>query len=313
MTWCSAAAALPRARRRANWRPVPKTDSTRPRLQTDLAEALAGQETPTVKWKVVAQIAAAFAVLWVTAFISVPFVGYWGVGVVGVLTLVAIGFGIYVFRMTRKSAAILDIMKGATDEAGRQRALEALGEGGGDAMKVLARAQLLAQTDPVEAQRVLEGLDLNKVPAVVQDDVRGQLAMLYLRNNRVNEARALTDGIRLDRRPDPRSKGLYAAVMAEALARSGAPEEARKLLETYPPAEAAGDEVRVMLLRAQVFTFMAQKKRGLAKQALDAMAAIEPGLLGGFVYKGANPELVQLAKQSLTQSMGGPKVKWKRG
>jgi hypothetical protein len=293
--------------------PVPKTDSARPRLQTDLSEALAGQETPSVKWKVVAQIAAAFAVLWVTAFITVPFIGYWGVGVVGVLTLVAIGFGIYVFRMTRKSAAILDIMKGATDEAGRARALEALAEGGGgDAMKVLARAQLLAQTDPNEAQRVLEELDINKVPTVVQDDVRGQLAMLYLRNNRVNEARALTDGIRLDRRPDPRSKGLYAAVMAEALARSGAPEEARKLLETYPPAEAAGDEVRVMLLRAQVFTFMAQKKRGLAKQALDAMAQIEPGLLGGFVYKGASPELVALAKQSLTQNMGGPKVKWKR-
>jgi hypothetical protein len=293
--------------------PVPKSDSARPRLQTDITEALAAQETPRVKWKVVGQIAAAFAVLWVTSFIGVPFVGYWGVGVVGVLTLLAMGFGIYVWRMTSKSAAILDIMKGATDEAGRQRALDALAQGGNsDAMKVLARAQLLAQTDPNAAQELLQSLDLEKVPAVVQDDVRGQLAMLYLRNNRVNEARALTDGIRLDRRPDPRSKGLYAAVMAEALARSGATEEARKLLETYPPAEAAGDEVRVMLLRAQVFTFMAQKKRGLAKQALDAMAQIEPGLLGGFVYKGASPELVKLAKQSLTENMGGPKVKWKR-
>jgi len=292
--------------------PVPKSE--RPRLQTDIAEQLASQETPRVKWKVVAQIAGAFAVLWVTAFITVPFVSYWGVGVVGVLTLVAIGFGIYIWRMTSKSAAIIDIMKSATDDVGRQRALDALAQGGsGDAMKVLARAQLLAQTDPNEAQRVLEELDIEKVPNVVQDDVRGQLAMMYLRNNRVNDARKLTDGIRLDRRPDPRSKGLYAAVMAEALARSGAPDEARKLLETYPPAEAAGDEVRIMLLRAQVFTFMAQKKRGLAKQALDAMAAIEPGLLGGFVYKGASPELVALAKQSIMENMGGPKVKYKRG
>jgi len=291
---------------------VPKSE--RPRLQTDIAEQLASQETPRVKWKVVAQIAGAFAVLWVTAFITVPFVSYWGVGVVGVLTLVAIGFGIYIWRMTSKSAAIIDIMKSATDDVGRQRALDALAQGGsGDAMKVLARAQLLAQTDPNEAQRVLEELDIEKVPNVVQDDVRGQLAMMYLRNNRVNDARKLTDGIRLDRRPDPRSKGLYAAVMAEALARSGAPDEARKLLETYPPAEAAGDEVRIMLLRAQVFTFMAQKKRGLAKQALDAMAAIEPGLLGGFVYKGASPELVALAKQSIMENMGGPKVKYKRG
>jgi hypothetical protein len=293
--------------------PVPKSDSARPRLQTDLAEHLAAQETPSVKWKVVAQIAAAFAVLWVTAFIVKPMVGWWAVGIVGVLTLVAIGFGVYVWRMTRKSAAIIDIMKGATDDAGRQRALEALAEGGSsDAMKVLARAQLLAQTDPNEAQRVLEELDINKVPTVVQDDVRGQLAMLYLRNNRVNEARKLTDGIRLDRRPDPRSKGLYAAVMAEALARSGAADEARKLLETYPPAEAAGDEVRVMLLRAQVFTFMAQKKKGLTTQALQALAQIEPGLLGSFVYKGASPELVALAKQVLMTHMGGPKVKYQR-
>lgn len=291
---------------------MPKSE--RPRLQTDIAEQLASQETPRVKWKVVAQIAGAFAVLWVTAFITVPFVSYWGVGVVGVLTLVAIGFGIYIWRMTSKSAAIIDIMKSATDDAGRQRALDALAQGGsGDAMKVLARAQLLAQTDPNEAQRVLEELDIDKVPNVVQDDVRGQLAMMYLRNNRVNDARKLTDGIRLDRRPDPRSKGLYAAVMAEALARTGAADEARKLFETYPPAEAASDEVRIMLLRAQVFTFMAQKKRGLAKQALDAMAAIEPGLLGGFVYKGASPELVALAKQSIMENMGGPKVKYKRG
>lgn len=290
-----------------------KTDSARPRLQTDIAEHLAAQETPRVKWKVVAQIAAAFAVLWVTAFIVKPMVGWWGVGVVGVLTLVAAGFGIYVWRMTAKSAAILDIMKGATDEEGRKRALEQLAEAGsGDAMKVLARAQLLAQTDPNEAQRVLEELDIEKVPTVVQDDVRGQLAMLYLRNNKVNEARKLTDGIRLDRRPDPRSKGLYAAVMAEALARSGAADEARKLLETYPPADAAGDEVRVMLLRAQVFTFFAQKKRGLTTQALDALAQIEPGLLGGFVYKGANAELASLARQVLTTHMGGPKVKWQR-
>ncbi len=293
----------------------PSKEGERPKLQKDLAEALAAQETPRIKWKVIGQIAAAFAVLWVTAFMTVDFIGYWGVGVVGVLTLVALGFGFYVWRMTSRSAAILDIMKGATDDAGRQRALEALAQGGGsgDAMKTLARAQLLAQSDPNEAQRVLEGLDLNKVPALVQDDVRGQLAMLYLRNNRVNEARALTDGIRLDRRPDPRSKGLYAAVMAEALARTGNPEEARKLLETYTPADADGDEVRVMLLRAQVFTFMAQKKRGLAKQALDAMAAIEPGLLGGFLVKGSQPELMKLARQTLMESGGGPKIKFRRG
>lgn len=289
-----------------------KTEN-RPRLQTDLAEALANQETPTFKWKVIAQIAAVFAVLWVTAFMMVPLAGYWIVGVVAVLSAAAIGFGVYVWRMTMRSRAIVDIMKGATDEAGRKKALEALEQGGGgDAMKTLARAQLLAQTDPLEAQKVLETLDIEKVPTLVQDDVRGQLGMLYLRNGNVREARKLTDAIRLDRRPDAKSKGLYAAVMAEALARTGSPEEARKLLETYTPENAEGDEVRVMLLRAQVFTFMAQKKRGLAKQALDAMAMIEPNLLGPFLMKGTQPELMKLARQTLSEVGGGPKIKFTR-
>jgi hypothetical protein len=294
-------------------RAVPKSE--RPKLQTDLASALASQETPRVKWKVIAQIAAAFAVLWVTAGMTTRFIGYWGVGVVGVLTVVGIGFGLYVWRMTSRSAEILDIMRGATDEAGRKRALDALadGKGSSDAMKVLARAQLLAQTDPLEAQRALESLDISKVPNLVQDDVRGQLAMLYLRNNKVSEARTLTDAIRLDRRPDAKSKGLYAAVMAKALARTGGTDEARKLLETYSPDEADSDEVRVMLLRAQVYTFMAQKKRGLARQALDGLAMIEPNLLGTFLMKGTQPELAQIARQALMDSAARPKMKWKRG
>jgi hypothetical protein len=285
----------------------------RPRLPTDLNEALARQEVPQVKWKSMLQIGAAMAVLWVTAFVVVPFVGYWGVGVVAVLTSVAIGFGIYIWRLTSRSRAILDIMKQATDEGGRQRALDALAGGGSnDAMKALARAQLLAQTDPLEAQKVLESIDIKKAPNILQDDLRAQLAMLYLRNNRTREARALTDEIRLDRRPDPKSKGLYAAVMAEALARSGSAEEARKLLETYDPEESEHDEVRVMLMRAQVYTFVALKKRGLAKRAMDRLCEVEPNLLGPFLLKGAPPEVAKLARQSLADSGAGPKMKIKR-
>jgi hypothetical protein len=285
--------------------------SKRPRLQTDLATALAEQETPTIKWKSILQIVAAIAVLWVTGFILVPFVGYWGVGVVGVLTLVAIGFGIYVWRLTSRSRAILDIMKSAVDEQGRQRAIEALGSDDKDAMKALARAQLLGQTDPQEAQRVLEAIDVAKAPTVVQDDVRGQLAMLYLRNNRTREARALVDLMRLDRRPDPKSKALYAAVMAEALARTGSADEARKLLETYSADEAEQAEVRAMLLRAQVYTFVTLKKRGLAKRAMDGLVEIEPNLLGGFLLKGGPPEIAKLARQSLAESGVAPKIKYK--
>jgi hypothetical protein len=304
-------ALLPGALERANCRAVAKSERTR--LPTDLAEALSKQETPQIKWKVILQIAAGVAVLWVTAFMGVPFIGYWGVGVVAVLTSVVIGFGIYVWRMTARSRAILDIMKQATDEGGRERALAALSDSTGkDALKLIARAQLLSQTDPLEAQRTLEGIDLEKAPAILQDDVRAQLALLYLRNNRPRDARVLTDAIRLDRRPDAKSKGLYAAVMAESFARTGSPDEARKLLETYNADDDAYDEVRVMLLRAQVFTFIALKKLGLARRAMDGLVEIEPNLLGGFLIKGSPPDVGKLARQVLSEHGAGPKQKIKR-
>lgn len=285
---------------------------SQPSVPKSVGEALANQELPRFKWKVVAQIGGALAVLWVTAFVVKPFVGWWGVGVVSALTSLVIGFGVYVWRMTARSAAIIDIMKGATDEAGRARALEQLAQGAeGDVMKTVARSQLLAQTDPVEAQRVLESIDLAKTPAMLQDDVRVQLAVLYLRNNHVREAREQVDAVRLDRRPDARSKALYAAVSAEALARTGDPEEARKLLETYDANDPAYGEARIWLLRAQVYACVALKKRGLARKAIDEMIAIDPNLLGGFVGKGAGgPELLKLVKQALADAGMKPKVKW---
>lgn len=282
-------------------------------LNADPTKALDGIETPGIKWKAVAQIVGAFAVLWVTAAMSMQWIGYWGLGVVGVLTLVALGFGIYIWRMTSKSREIVNLMKGATDESGRQAAIEALGEGAGkDAMKALAQAQLLSMSDPAAAQKVLEGIDLNKAPAVVQDDVRSQLGLMYLRDNRVQEARELADGIRLDRQPNPQAKALYAAVIAESQARTGNPEEARKLFETFDPDKVDSVDARAMLLRAQVYTFIALKKRGLATTAMQKMAMIEPNLLGAFLQKGTPPELMKLARQAAAGVGLAPKMKVQR-
>lgn len=281
-------------------------------LKTDPAEAIAQIETPRMKWKVVAQIGGILVALWVSAGVAIPLVGYWGLGVVGVITLVAIGFGIYIARLTARSRAIVDIMKGATDEAGRQRAIDALGDdASGDAMKALARAQLIAQTDPQGAAKALEAIDIKKAPAVVQDDVRAQLALMYLHSNRVRDARLLADEIRLDRRPDARSKGMYAAVMAEAYARSGSPDEARKLVETYDPADAEHPEVKALLLRARVFTYYALKKRGLVREAMEALATIEPGMVAALVAKGGQPELIKIAKQVLAAGGFAPKLQVK--
>jgi hypothetical protein len=179
-------------------------------------------------------------------------------------------------------------------------------------MKAVAKAQLLAATDPNEAQRVLEGVDIKKAPVMVQDEVRAQLALMYLRNNRTREARSLADEMRLDRQPHAKAKAFYASVMAESFARTRAPEEAKKLLDTYSEADPEFAEVRPMLLRAQVFTSLQLKKRGLAKKAMDTLAEVEPGMLGAFMQKGNNPEIIQLAKQTLTAAGFAPKIKMKR-
>ncbi|HET8934337.1 MAG TPA: hypothetical protein VFN67_12895, partial [Polyangiales bacterium] len=267
-----------------------------------------------IKWKAIAQIAGGLAVLWVTAFIAVPYISYFGVGVVGLLTLAAIGFGIYVWRLTTRQRSILEIMKSATDDEGRKKALDALGAGGGDsdAMKSLAKAQLLAATDPAEAQRVLEGIDLKKAPMVVQDEVRAQLALMHLRGSRVREARALADEMRLDRQPQPKAKAFYAAVIAESFARTGKADEAKKLLDTYSSDDPAFAEVRAMLLRAQVFTYYQLKKRGLTGKALQTLAEVEPGMVAAFTLKGTPPEIIQMARQTLAQAGFAPKMKVKR-
>jgi hypothetical protein len=241
------------------------------------------------------------------------------VGVVAAITLAAIGFGIYVYRLTQRQRSILQIMKSATDDAGRKKALEELGDGGpngkagkGDAMRAVAKAQLLAANDPAEAQRVLEGIDIKKAPMVVQDEVRAQLALLYLRGHKVREARALADEMRLDRQPQPKAKAFYAAVMAESFARTGKADEAKKLLDTYSADDAAFAEIRPMLLRAQVFTCFQLKKRGLAKKAMDTLADVEPGMVAAFTLKGTPPEIIQLARQTLAQAGFAPKMKIKR-
>jgi thioredoxin-like negative regulator of GroEL len=146
----------------------------------------------------------------------------------------------------------------------------------------------------------------------VQDEVRAQLAMMYLRNARVREARALADEMRLDRQPQPKAKAFYAAVMAEAFARTGKPEESKKLLDTYSADDPAFEEVRAMLLRAQVFTFFQLKKRGLATKAIQTLAEVEPGMVAAFTLKGTPPDIIQLARQTLAQAGYAPKMKIKR-
>lgn len=294
----------------AKKRPVP---AQRP----DPNAALADIEAPRANWKVIAQIALVFVVLWVLAFMAKPFVGIWGFVVAGILTAVGAGFGIYVYRLTRKSSNIVEILKGATDAEGRKAALERLraeaGPGGKDAMNALAQAQLLAaEQDTDGAVRTLEAIDIDSVPAMMRDDVRANLALLYLGTNRTKDARTLANDIEPDRQPQPKAKAMYAAVVAEAKARTGAAEDAMKILDPYKGDDPSLAELEPLLVRAKVYAAFHAKKRNLAKQHLEKLVTIDPNMLGPFFVKNANPELAQLAKTVL-QNAGviprGPKMR----
>jgi hypothetical protein len=284
-----------------------------PPKKVDVAAAASQVDLPGIKWKIIGAIAGGFAVLWVLALMMTPSIGYWGVGVVGALTLAALGLGGYVYRMMSKQREILDIMKGAGDDQGRKVALEKLAAGGGkDALKALAHAQLLAQEDPQKAIEALEAIDIAKAPTLVQDEVRSQRAMMYLFTNRPKDARPLVDDIKPERQPEPKAKAKYVAVMAETFARTGKPEEAKKLLdETKADDSRWVAEVGPLLYRAQVYTYMETKNRGLVKKALDALVKIEPNMVAPFVQKNVKPELQKLALAALADAGLAPRPQMK--
>ncbi|MEZ4251092.1 MAG: tetratricopeptide repeat protein [Polyangiales bacterium] len=238
--------------------------------------------------------------VWVIAGMLSTWIGIWGFVVAGVLTLVVLGFGLYVWRLMRKSSAIVDILKSAQGERAAKAAIAALSDkGSNDVMAAVAQAQLVAQEDPKEAVRILEGIDLKKAPKLLQNDVRAQLALMYLVQNRTQDARPLVDEIKLDGQSQPKQKALYAAVMAECWARTGKESEAVKVLEDYSPEDPEYGEVSAFLWRAQVFTWLKMKKKGRARTAMMRLAKIDPNQLGAFVQKGAHPELKNLAMEVL--------------
>jgi hypothetical protein len=274
------------------------------KIQAPSAEAASGQlanvETPGVKWTVVAQIGAALVGLWVFAFLLVPYLGYVGVGVVAVITAIAIGFAIYLYVLTRRSRRVVEILKSATDDASRKAAIAQLAEGkGNDALAALARAQLVARDDPKQAIEILEAIDLAKAGAMAEDEVRSNLAYLYLVHNRPKDARPLVDKLKLDRGPSAKVKAMYAAVTAETFARTGSATEAKKIVESYRADDPEIGELAPMLLRAQVFTFFATKNRGLARKAMLGLAMIDPNHLGPFVVKGASTDMQAMAREVL--------------
>lgn len=278
---------------------------------SDASKQLGGVETPPFPWRIYGGMVAAVAAGWVFAVLLVPYVSYWGLVVMGALTAAVGGLFFYAWNLYQKQTRLLSILRGATDEEGRKNALAALSGDEKDAMSALAKAQLVAREDPKAAIEILEKIDVAKAPTVAQDEVRAFLAQLYLFTGRIRDARDLTDQIKLDKAAVAKSRLLYAALQAEALARTGDAAEAKKILETYKPEGPDAADVAPMLYRAQVYTFFATKNRGLAKKAMLALASGDPNLIAPFLQKGTSPEMQAAAREVLSEVGYQTKAKMK--
>src|SRR5438046_3044783 len=118
-------------------------------VQRELRElSKGGPEKPPVDMKkIYVRVGLVVGIAWLIAL----FIPSWiPKAVVGVLTLVVIGAGIWVMRYMKKSQQLGAILKDADTEEGRKRALEKLEKefGKGDTQALLARAQLEMQEDP---------------------------------------------------------------------------------------------------------------------------------------------------------------------
>lgn len=210
---------------------------------------------------------------------------------VGVITLVIIGFLVWILRFSRKTMAVADIVRGADTAEARKEALEKLGSDfkDGDVAATFAKAQLQMQDDPRAALETLEGIDLKKVMAPMADEARSQRAMIHLMLGETDEARALVDHIDLSRHKEPRTQATLASIQAEAWARTGQAKKAIEILEMFEPEDETYQDLRPQLYRSLAFAYAWANKTKQMKQVLRKMKNLNAQLLMGFVTKKKNP------------------------
>lgn len=253
-----------------------------------------------MKKKNLVLIGLAFAGLWALAISSGSVVF---LIIVGVLTLLAAGLALWAWRQVKRHRQLADVLQGAGESPeARREALAALSADpkANEVTHVLARAQLLAGDDPAAALKLLEPIELKSVPPAMQDDMALLKSQLLLTFGRAKQARPLADYINLDNPQRAQVRPLSVAIVAETWARTGSATDARALLESVDPADAASDDVRAHLLIAQVFARFAAGKKGPARAALRDLAAIDPNLLGRFVAPQSriHPGLQRLARET---------------
>jgi len=225
--------------------------------------------------------------------------------VVGVLTAVIVGAGIWVTRFMKKQQALGALLQGADTEEGRKAALERLATEykAGDTQATLARAQLEMQEDPKKALATLESINLAKQLGPVADQVRSMRAMIHLTLGETKEARALVDAMEMGKQEDVKTRAMFAAVAAETWGRTGQAKKGIEMLDLFNADDPELSEMRVQIWRARAFAYAGNNDMKGAARALKKLAEMNPQLLGMFAMgKKIHPILQHEAKQLLMKS-----------
>jgi hypothetical protein len=279
-----------------------KKKKSKAEVQAELRELSKSQEPekpPADLKKIYLRAGALVAVVWVIALIVRHWIGF---AVAGALTVAGIAALIWLQRYMKKTQALGAILKGADTEEGRKAALEKLDTDfkKGDTQAVIAKAQLQMQDDPRAALATLEAVNLDKELAPIAGQIRAMRAMIHLTLGETQEARALADKLDLGKQQEPKTRVMFAAVAAEAWARTGLGRKAVDTLDLFNPEAPDMGDMRAQLWRSRAFAYAAvNDPKGIAR-SVKRLADINPHLLGMFVgQKKVHPLLEREAKATV--------------
>ena len=261
------------------------------------ANTAGGEEKPSANLnKIYLRAGALVLVVWVIAVIVRHWIGF---ALAGTLTVAGIVALLWLQRYMKKTQALGAILKGADTEEGRKAALEKLSTDfkKGDTQAVIAKAQLQMQDDPRAALATLEAVDLDKALAPIAGQIRAMRAMIHLTLGETQEARSLADKLDLGKQQEPKTRVMFAAVAAEAWARTGLGRKAVDTLDLFNPEAPDMGDMRAQLWRSRAFAYAAvNDTKGIAR-AVKKLSEINPHLLGMFVgQKKVHPLLEREAK-----------------
>ena len=225
------------------------------------------------------------------------------------VTVLAIAVVIWALRQSKKAQGVASILSGVESAEDRKAALEKLDASykQNDPTAVFARAQLEMQDDPKKALATLEKIDLTKVMGAVADETRAQRAMIHLTLGDIGPARQLVDNIDLSRQRDAKTRAMLTAISCEAWARTGNAKKSVELLTVIDPEDAAYEQLRPQLYRAQAYAYAHTNDLKGMRRALKKLLTVDVRLLGGFMAKRSHPLLKKEAKILVEQSGAVPR------